>query len=161
MGHELDELLWNAGTNAQSISTTDWYRIIERTFEKLASFFSIPLQFLGEPLVEETGFCVKFESCQPSPDPLKIQVAGTYGVGVSRNETPCLQGFVFVYSNGLRLVGADNRNHVYLHYVRADAEDEDFSMVGCTGPFEWRSYGWSVDEYDEFGGRETWSTADE
>lgn len=158
MGHELDELLWDSGPDGSNVSVEEWHRIVQHTFKKLSTFFRRPLDFCSEPIVDGSGFCVEFTSSQPSDDPLQIQIHGTYGVGlpVADDANPCLQGFVYVYSNGRRLVAANERNHVYLHYVRTDAEDEDFSMIGCTGPFEWRSYGWSVDTYGEMEGREHW-----
>lgn len=152
---DLDELLWSSRGDGTALCAEDWQRILDHTFGKLAEFFRVPLRMRYDPLVEN-GFHAGFESAESTNDPLQLRLRGWYGVDFPGRAYACVQGFVYVYNAGQRLVTLNGKNHIYIRYARIDADNDNWDMTDCTGPSAWRSYGWSVDEYGEFQGDEVW-----
>lgn len=152
---DIDELLWNCGGDGSSITTDEWQRILDHIFSKLCEFFDTRLEFEDEASIGN-GFAASFQSVTAIQEPLAIRIRGTFGVDFPGKEYPCVQGFVYVYSEVHRLVSMNGENHIYIRYARDDAADDDWDMRGFTGQSAWSSYGWSKDEYGEFEDSEWW-----
>jgi hypothetical protein len=155
---DLDELIWKCGGDGSLVSDADWLLIHDHLLTKLSRFLKTEVKLREAPSIGR-GFFSQFETSTDSSHPFQLRLWGTFGVDFPGGEFPCVQGFVYAYHDSLRLVTKKGHNHLYLRYARIDAADDDWAMTGCSGPSDWRSYGWSVDEYDEFEGFETWPDA--
>lgn len=93
-------------------------------------------------------------------EPLGFQVRGRFGASDHEGfKGPYLgvQGWLYPYVLQRRVATtADGHNHIYLRYAKADAADEDWEMIGCTGEGGWRILGWEPDLYGEFEGEDDW-----
>lgn len=152
--HNLDELLWSCNGDGALISDADWRRIHDHLFAKLSTFLGSPAILSGSPSVD-AGFSTSFTT-NDSENCLEHRLRGTFGVDFPSAEYACVQGFVYAYQNDRRVILPSGENHIYIRYARIDADDNDWPMSSCTGDSDWRSYGWSVDEYGEFEGFEQW-----
>ena len=154
----LDELLWSCNGDGSLISDTDWERIHDHLLSKLTAFLGAPATLEGLPLVSD-GFSTSFTTADTN-NCLGHRLWGTFGVDFPGREYACVQGFVYAYQDARRVILPSGENHIYIRYTRIDAEHNDWPMTECTGASNWRSYGWSMDEYGEFEGYEYWPFAE-
>ena len=152
---KLDELLWSFNGDSSLIADSDWRRIHDHLLAKLTLFLGSPAILNGSPSVNG-GFSTSFTTAD-ADNSLEHRLWGTFGVDFPGLEYACVQGFVYAYKDDRRVILPSGENHIYIRYARIDADNDNWPMTNCTGPSEWRSYGWSVDEYGEFEGFEQWS----
>lgn len=101
-----------------------------------------------------------FASSTVLGEPLGFQVRGTFGASDHEGvEGPYLgvQGWLYPYVLQSRVATtAHGHNHIYLRYAKADAGNDDWEMIGCTGEGGWRILGWEPDTYGEFEEEDVW-----
>jgi len=160
-----DDLLWTAAARG-GLTPDEWSLVVDHLLSRLESLLGRSLahdfNIHAEP-ERSTGFCVGFASSTPLGEPLGFQFRGTFGAsdyeGVA-GPYMGVQGWLYPYVLQSRVATtADGHNHIYLRYAKADAGDDDWEMVGCTGEGGWRIFGWEPDTYGEFEGQDSWQDA--
>ena len=159
-----DDLLWTAARGG--LTSDEWNLVVDHLLARLESLLRRSLVrdsniYAGEE--RSTGFSADFATSAPLGDPVGLQFRGTFGAsdheGVE-GQYIAVQGWLYPYVLQSRVATtADGHNHIYLRYVKADADDNDWEMIGCTGEGGWRIFGWEPDVYGEFEGEDDWQDA--
>ncbi|WP_254507737.1 hypothetical protein [Anatilimnocola floriformis] len=153
-----NDLLWTSPQRG-GLTPAEWQGVIDHLLDRLAECLNRKLTRAENALVGEGkshGFCAEFWSVLPVGQPLDFQVRGVFGASNYEGENGQyvgVQGWLYLYVAGRRVATTvDGRNHIFMRYAKADAADDDWEMNNFQGESGWRLLGWSIDEYEEFGG---------
>jgi len=157
-----DDLLWTAPQRG-GLTHDEWELVVNHLVDQLGVFLQQEIQRDSDACIsagKSLGFSVGFWSRGPIAKPLDFCVRGTFGASDYTGTEAVyigVQGWLYPYVLGQRTaITTDGYNHIFLRYAKADADDNDWEMLGCTGPSSWRSLGWSPDTYEEFDGLDYW-----
>lgn len=157
-----DELLWTAPARG-GLTPQEWLIVIDYLTARLESLLNRPIELAPDIYgLEErsTWFSADFASSKPLENPLGLQFRGTFGAeDIEGASGPYMAVRAWLYPYVLQhrvATTEDGHNHVFLRYVKADAGDDDWEMIGCTGEGDWRIFGWEPDVYGEFEGGDIW-----
>ena len=157
-----DDLLWTAAARG-GLTSDEWCLVVNHLLAGLESLLRRSLvrdpNFYAES-ERSTGFSVDFASSTLLGEPLGLQLHGTFGAtdyeGLAGRYIG-VQCWIYPYVLQRRVATtAERHNHIFLRYAKADAHDDDWEMVACTGESCWRILGWEPDVYGEFEGQDDW-----
>lgn len=158
-----DDLLWTAPQRG-GLNPSEWEQVVDHLVQRLGDFLRHDVRRDSNAFIADGhsgGFSVDFWSAAPVAGPLALSVRGTFGASTYEGrdaEYVGVQGWLYPYIAGQRTATTgDGHNHIFLRYAKADADDNDWEMIGCTGGSGWRMLGWSPDTYGEFGGLDIWA----